>query len=82
MKPTNGVDVVPLIGGILGIFSSTDSEITRQMRAINDNNCRVVQMVPAKRDFISILVSFLLLVLTLGIYTRYPAYFIVWEKCD
>jgi hypothetical protein len=47
---------------------------------INKDGYKVVQIVPEKTDLLSILIMLLLLVVTFGIYTQAPGYYIVYER--
>jgi hypothetical protein len=80
MNTLNGLCKVSITGGFVGFFSDTPYKLNQMIEKINKDGYKVVQIVPEKTDLLSILIMLLLLVVTFGIYTQAPGYYIVYER--
>lgn len=80
----NKIINITLIGGIIGIFSS--SPINRLNNAINkenQNGWRVVQIIPSESGNIFLWIfRLLLLLITLFLYTEANGYYVILEKLN
>ena len=78
----NKVVTVDLTGGLIGLFTcSPVKELNKSIKCENDNGWKVVQVIFAKHfNFLEIVVSVLMLVVTLFLYTKISGFYIVLER--
>jgi hypothetical protein len=85
MQPTiyhhyNVIERIHFTGGIIGLFVSDETNVQSCIDRLNNSGYRVKMMLPAGHSFLSLLLSTLLLVVTLFLYTRMPGYLVIGEK--
>jgi|JI102314A1RNA_FD_contig_21_5208492_length_465_multi_2_in_0_out_0_1 hypothetical protein len=78
----NKIESVRLMGGILGLFlSSPRKDIEGKIKSLNSEGYKVVQVIPDDGgNLITFILKFLLLVITLGLYTLSGGYLVIAEK--
>jgi len=81
---TNKVVNIPLTGGIMGLLSvSPQKLLNNRIRKENLNGWKVVQIIPSNSGNVFLAIfRFILLVLTLFIYTTENGYYVIMEKRD
>jgi hypothetical protein len=79
---TNKVVNVSLIGGIIGMFSSSPrNTLNSRIQAENANGWKVIQVIPADSGNIFLTVfRLILLVCTLFLYTTSNGYYVIMER--
>ena len=78
----NKVVNVPLIGGIIGLLSSSpQNELNKVIQKNNAHGWHVVQIIPSSSGNVFLnLLRLVLLVITLLLFTYQPGYYITFEK--
>lgn len=79
---TNKVINVTLIGGLIGLFSSSpQSRLNDRIKKENTNGWRVIQIIPSDSGNIFLFIfRFILLVFTIFLFTTVNGYYVVLEK--
>jgi len=80
MRDFNVVQRVTSVGGIIGLFRSQKNAVEAQVGILNRSGYRVTLIVPESRSILQVLLSILLLIITLGIYSTSPDLLIIGER--
>lgn len=78
----NKYESVKFTGGLIGFFKRNSSEINAMIERNNAEGWKVVAVIPPVTGLASALVSSLILVCTLGLYTTSPGSALIFEKVN